>query len=44
MRPVKNASFELDIKSMLFNCYYISFQDMQSFFWVSGLSNSSLSY
>ena len=31
--PVKNASFEIEtLNQCLFNYYYISFQDMQSFF------------
>ena len=31
-RPVENASFELVTSNHCsFNCYYISFQDMQSF-------------
>ena len=35
-----------DIKSMLlvFNCNYITFKDMQTFFLVSCLGNKSLSY
>ena len=40
MRSVKNSSYE----TFYFNCYYISFQDMQSFFWVSCLCNKSLSH